>query len=999
VIPRNGRPRRALLAPAVLVLALAGGADKPPSPEDEARSIRLAPGLRLELVAAEPMVVSPVAMAFDERGRLFVAENRGYPSGPGPGKPPAGRIALLEDLDGDGRMDRRNEFAEGLTFPNGVLPWRGGLIVTCAPDILYLLDRDGDGRADERRVLFTGFLTAGSTQLRVSHPSLGLDGYIYVAGGLTGGKVTSPGAPGRPPVEFRRADFRFRPDTAEGEAVDGGAQFGLTFDEAGRRFFCYNRVQIQHAVIDSATLRRNPRLAFSDTVQDCPVDLVAEPLQGHGAAARLHPISGNVTTADSHAGTFTAACGVTIFRGLGLPEVYRGGAFSCDPTANLVHFDRLEPLGATFRARPIDDGPEFLASSNDWTRPVFLASGPDGALYVCDMVRKTIEHPDYLPDEIRKRTDFTAGKDLGRIWRVIDEKIRPEEARDIRRSTAGLMRAELVGKSLSSADGWWSDTAHRLLLAGREPAAIEALRRLADFPLGEGVPDPDPARLHAIRLLESFGALGDFALAKALQHPWAPIREYALELAGARLPGNPAWLAPILKLAGDPDARVRFRAAIALGGSRAGAEEVPAALARIAARDGSDRWARAAVFSSLAGREAGFLAALRDLPRAADGLDPALLDDLGRLVAASQPSGEWSGVIQSNWEGSPGFSEGERTAFLAGFAGEARGRVASGDSGDVLAAAIGPSPEQVPLRESVARLIDAAKATAIDPGRPIDRRRSAVGLLGCSGFDRAGQTLLGLLGPDQPPALRASAARALGSIRDGRVAPALLEPGRFAGYSPATGDEVLAAIFSRPDHLPGLLAALEGGRIPIGAVDALRRRQLAQHGDPEVRRRAGAIFGAVAGDRAKVYEEYKGVIAEASDPAVGRAVFRRECASCHRLDRERFAVGPDLFGVRNQPKAAILLHVLVPDHEITPGFASYTVALKDGRVLAGLIASETPSSLTIRQPLGKEETVLRDHVEAISAGSESLMPRGLEKNITRREFAGLLAYLKGEGTP
>lgn len=128
MIPRNGRPRRALFAPAVLALALAGGADKPPSPEDEARSIRLAPGLRLELVAAEPMVVSPVAMAFDERGRLFVAENRGYPSGPGPGKPPAGRIALLEDLDGDGRMDRRNEFAEGLTFPNGVLPWRGGLI-------------------------------------------------------------------------------------------------------------------------------------------------------------------------------------------------------------------------------------------------------------------------------------------------------------------------------------------------------------------------------------------------------------------------------------------------------------------------------------------------------------------------------------------------------------------------------------------------------------------------------------------------------------------------------------------------------------------------------------------------------------------------------------------------------------------------------------------------------------------------------------------------------
>src|SRR5207253_2673078 len=177
--------------------------------------------------------------------RLFVAENRDYPTGPGEGQPPAGRIALLEDLDGDGRYETRRDFATGLTFPNGLMPWKGGLIVTCAPDVLYLKDTDGDGRADQRNVLFTGFSTSGSTQLRVSHPTLAIDNWIYLTSGLTGGKVTSPDFPDRAAIELGRTDFRFRPrvdqpgvdqpGSNEYEAADGGAQFGLTFDDFGRR--------------------------------------------------------------------------------------------------------------------------------------------------------------------------------------------------------------------------------------------------------------------------------------------------------------------------------------------------------------------------------------------------------------------------------------------------------------------------------------------------------------------------------------------------------------------------------------------------------------------------------------------------------------------------------------------------------------------------------------------------------------------------------------------
>ena len=170
-------------------------------------------------------------------------------------------------------------------------------------------------------------------------------------------------------------------------------------------------------------------------------------------------------------------------------------------------------------------------------------------------------------------------------------------------------------------------------------------------------------------------------------------------------------------------------------------------------------------------------------------------------------------------------------------------------------------------------------------------------------------------------------------------------------------------------------------RVPSTHSDAVSCRSTPTRESGE---RAEALFGAIAGDRAKVYEAYKDVVASKPDPARGRAVFRRECAQCHRLDQEGTAVGPDLFGIRNQPKEAILLHILVPDQEITQGFTAYTVATKDGRVLTGLIASETPTAITLRQPLGKEDTIPRDQVDELSASKQSLMPQGWRKRSPAR---------------
>jgi putative membrane-bound dehydrogenase-like protein len=307
------------------------------SPAEALSTFVVEPGYRIDLVAAEPLVQSPVAIAFDDRARMYVAENRGYPD-PLEGAPaaaPKGVIALLTDTNGDGRYDARSDFATGLTYPNGVMVWDGGVFVTVAPDLLYFKDTDGDGVADERRVVLTGFNANRTGQIRFSHPTLGPDGWIYLTAGLNGGRVVSPAHPERPAVEFTSSDSRYNPRTGEFELVGGQGQFGLTFDDWGRRFICANRNPVWHVVLAPRQLKRNPDLAFSETVQEVSTT---------GAQARVWPLSRDLTTASfhptlmstPHVGTFTSASGVHVHRGDALPDGHRGSVFIAESAQNLV---------------------------------------------------------------------------------------------------------------------------------------------------------------------------------------------------------------------------------------------------------------------------------------------------------------------------------------------------------------------------------------------------------------------------------------------------------------------------------------------------------------------------------------------------------------------------------------------------------------------------------------------------------------------------------------
>ncbi len=991
-VRRSPRGRCARLAPVLLAGmagALIGGVSAAAStnrignlsPAEAQAEFETEPGFAVDLVAAEPLTVDPVALAFDERGRLFVAEDRDYPVGSPDGRP-LGVIACLEDTDGDGRMDRRTEFARDLRFPNGVMPWRGGVIVTAAPDVWWLADTNGDGRADVRELWLTGFDTNATSQLRVNDPTLGPDGWIYFAGGLRGGKIRSPRSPERI-VDTERGDLRYQPATGEMEVVAGKSQYGLAFDDAGERFACMNRVQSQHAPLPSRYLARNRSVVSPGALQNCPeIEENSLMTRYRAGATRYFPISANLTTADSHVGTYSAACAVHIYRGRNVPPGYSGAAFSCDPTGNLVRADRLEKVGGTFRAVRIHERTEALRSADNWFRPVFLADGPDGALYVADMYRKTIEHPDYLPGDVRKHTDFESGKSQGRIWRLQratpDGEAGPRSQPDLR-AAFGTAAGRL--QSLSSTEPWIRDTAFRLLLEQPDGTTIPQLQAAFD----EG--GLAAAAVAHLRLLEALGGLTEPLLLRALAHGSPGVRQNGVLLAEPRLRTSAPLRDRVVALADDPDPHVRHQVALSLG--ELGDAGILPALTEIARRQGEDRWTRAAILTAAATRSMaeGLLTRLGAeslqaaptpglLALAADLAQQLALHDDGTSTGSNGVSQLWALLRNAKTD-----------LILFSLAGYARGR---GESFRLQGAA---------SAADAARLVERARDLARLENAPLSQRVSATEWLAFDDSEATVKLLVSLLEPTQPSEVQVAAVRALVQPGRAEVIRPLLSAERWNAFAPIVRTLLVDRLMGRPEFSGALLDAISSGAIAPGFLTRSQREQLRGSRDPAVKARAESLLDRPGGDRQKAFEAAKAALALPPKPANGRDVFARACAQCHRLDQLGVAVGPDLFDIRQQPKEAILYHLILPEAEIAPNFVNYDCELKDGRLLSGLLAVESAAAITLRMAQGVEELVPRSRIARLTASRLSLMPQELEKTMSLQELADLLAYLRGELPP
>ncbi|HMF12456.1 MAG TPA: PVC-type heme-binding CxxCH protein, partial [Gemmataceae bacterium] len=411
------------------------------SPEASLKSIQVKPGFAVELVASEPLVQSPIAFAWGPDGKLWVVEMGDYPLGAdGKGKP-GGRIKFLESTKGDGKYDKATVFLDNLSFPTGVLPWRKGVLVTCAPEIFYAEDTDGDGKADVKEVLYTGFVE-GNPQHRVNSLVWGLDNWIYVANGDSGGRIKSVKT-GKT-LDIRGRDLRIRPDTGDLDAVTGGSQYGRCRDDWGNWFGNNNSNPLWHFVLDDHYIRRNPHVAPPEPRVHVPV----EP-----GAARVYPISRTLPRFNDPSGAnhFTSACSPTIYRDELFGAAFYGNVFISEPVHNLVHREVMAPKGVTFTSRRAEDerDSEFLASSDNWFRPTMIQTGPDGCLWIADMYRQVIEHPEWIPQDWQKKLDLRAGHDKGRIYRIYPKDRKPRAI--VRLDKMGAK--ELVAQ-LESPNGW-----------------------------------------------------------------------------------------------------------------------------------------------------------------------------------------------------------------------------------------------------------------------------------------------------------------------------------------------------------------------------------------------------------------------------------------------------------------------------------------------------------------------------------------------------------------
>ncbi len=951
-------------------------------------SFKLEPGLRMELVASEPLVIDPVALAFDENKKMYVVEDRGYPDPLEEGAVPTklGQVACLEDTDGDGKYDRRTTFVTGLTYPNGILLWRGGVFVTCAPNIYYFKDTTGDSVADIKKIVLTGFNANKTGQIRVSTPILGLDGLIYVSGGLNSGEITSPEHPERAPVAFASGDGRFNPETFEFQVTGGVSQFGLTFDSYGRRFGCSNRHPMQHMVMEPWELRRNAHLLFTETYQN---------VSNAEADAKVFPISHAKTSADfiptligrSHTGTFTSACGLIVFNGTGLTPQHHGNAFICEPAQNLIQRQIVHQEGVSFRSELPYEGRDFLASSDEWFRPVFLQHGPEGALYIADMYRKVIDHPSYVPEEARPGLDFESGKTDGRIYRIVRDDFHdpaPDKMIPFNSTSSSIQ----ISNALESEEEWTRNTSFRLLLERKDPECVPILKHLAiESKYAE-------TRAQALWLLHLYIALDESIVKKSLDDKEAGVREQAVLLAAQLISGHQELTDRLISAASDTSMRVRFNTALVLGDVEG--PHVVDALASIAAKDGDDKWMRAAILSGIGTRLPEFLAKFHDQKNANPLAFAAVMQDLGRLFGNGASMAACRTLLKNMIQFDSGFDW--RTSTVLGLAEGLSEREEIKSSGkSILISVLGngaSNADRVLLNQFINKVARAVQ----DKNTSTKYRIVGANLLGYTQFENSGSVLGSMLGTSNPPELQLAAIASFARLGDLRGGSMLTNKTAWLGYTPRVRSAVIAALVSKPAFIDVLFTAIRQGVISAPEISSMDRERLMKNSNVEISKQASVLFKEFeGGGRMKVYQDYRSTLSKNGDAEAGKKIFQRICSTCHSHSGEGGKVGPDLTGVSNQPADALLLHILVPNYEVLPAYQAILIQTKDGRSISGRLLAETENSITLRTAFGTDESILRTNITSLENSGLSLMPEGLERSMTKDELRNLIAFLKAGG--
>jgi putative membrane-bound dehydrogenase-like protein len=925
---------------------------------------------------------SPVAIDFDEDGRVYIAEFPEYNQhDPNAKKDPRlaherGCIRMLEDVDGDGVYEKSTLFAPDVPMATSVACWDGGVYAGSPPDLLYLKDTDGDGKADVRRVVYTGFGLDPAGEGMLNSFRWGMDNRFHLSTGLDGGSVRRADRAEARTVSVRGYNFLLDPRGEGFELTGGGGQHGMTLDDWGRTYVCGNSDPFHLVMYDSRYIARNPYLrAPAAAVNVAPAGKFTklhrispvEPWRALRTRLRTQAIFAGSDEGGKPSGFFTGATGVTVYRGDAYPPEFRGNLFVGEVSNNLIHRAIPEPSGLLVSARDAEAGREFLASRDCFFRPDQMANAPDGCLWVLDMCRELIETTISLPPYITRHMDVSSGVDRGRIWRIAPAGHQPRIPRLSKATTAELVAL------LEHPNGWHRDTASRLLYQRQDRSAIPALRRLAS------VSKQPLARAYRLYSLAGLGALEPGDLLAALDDPEPRVREHALRLAERFAKSDDRIAGRMMGMTGDSDPQVRYQLAYSLGALPG--ERPAAALATLALRDTSDPWMRLAILSSVThctGAVLTRLAADAGFRRSSQG--QAILTALVGQTGATERPADLSlilAALDGPLAGEPELARGIVLALLDEDSPAARERLAGARDGRV--------------RSLLAGVVAGARKTAMDEGQTIAARAAAVRALRFARLSEVEGPLTDLLAPQNPVAVQAEAIETLARFDDARV-PAILI-GAWRQMSPKLRATAAEALFSRPAWVNVFLDAVEKGTIVRADLDPARLGLLKSYPDSAVKSRADRLFSSAQARRQDVVAGYQEALRMKGDPRRGKEVFKAQCSTCHRLEGVGQQVGADISAIRDRGLDTVLLNILDPNREVMPQFLSYVLVTTTGRVLTGIITAETANSLKIRQPDGHEETVLRIHVEELRSTGLSYMPEGLEKQIDVPAMADLLAYL------
>lgn len=942
------------------------------------QAFQIKDGFQLELVASEPLVMDPIALSFDENGRLFVVEMRDYSERR---DEHLGRIRMLEDTDGDGRFDKATVFADNLAWPTAVLCYNGGVFVGSTPDILFLKDEDKDGHADTREVLFTGFgkgVERLNVQQLVNSFAWGLDNRVHGANGGNGGSISSPTKPGQPALELRGRDFSFDPRTHELRAESGGGQYGLTFDSEGRKFVCSNSSHIRAVMYDNRYSVRNPYLTMPAPALDIAID---------GPAAEVYRISpeepwrvirtkwrvaglvpGPVEGGGRASGYFTSATGITVYTGDAWSAEYRDNAFIADCGSNLVHRKKVAVDGIGFKAeRPQgEEKVEFLASRDLWFRPVQMANAPDGTLYVIDMYREVIEHPWSFPASIKKHLDLNSGNDRGRIYRIVPKGFRQRPLPQLSQA-----RPEELVKTLEHPNGWHRNTAARLLFERQDVRAIPLLREMARSSRS------DLARFQALWCLQGLSALRAGDVAAGLLDPAPSVRRHALRLLEGLSAAEQTQATPddtLDRLVIDPNPEVRYQLAFTLG-SLAQTNQLPRLL-KLFRSDGDNLWMRSAVLNTVNAQAAALFEAVTSDPSAAGMRNlETLLKPLLTIVGVRSQQDELNRVLTRVQQ----FESSELVCSLAAALGEGVQRA-------------GTFLYRVCDAQRLDPILARARQTLAEPGAKLGLRLAAVRVLGQGALDRVREPLMAALEPEQPGALQQAALERLAAFPDPSVPGDLLS--LWSHLTPTLRAQTIDALLRRPERVRALLSGLESGTIRHSDLAANQVEFLRRQSGDDLRERAVALLGqAPAGARQGVIAARRGVLTLPAVAARGRDLYLERCATCHRLAGQGHALGPDLETVRASGKEMVLANIIDPNREVTPKYVNYLAETREGDSFTGLVGLETETSVVLRQASSVEVTLLRSTIRQFRSLGQSAMPEGLEEGLSDQNLADLIEYV------